>query len=57
MEKDYISGIQCSYSKQEFYNILKQKFLSRSDLELITNTEEFDQFLFRKTEEIFQKKN
>ena len=48
---------QCSYSKQEFYNILKQKFLSRSDLEWITNTEEFDQFLFRKTEEIFQKKN
>ena len=46
---------QCSYSKQEFYNILKQKFLSRSDLEWITNTEEFDQFLFRKTEENISK--
>lgn len=52
-----LNSSQCSYSKQEFYNILKQKFLSRSDLEWITNTEEFDQFLFRKTEEIFQKKN
>lgn len=51
-----LNSSQCSYSKQEFYNILKQKFFSRSDLEWITTHPEFDQFLFRKTEEIFQKK-
>lgn len=52
-----LNSTQRSCSKQEFYNILKQKFLSRSDLEWITNSPEFDQFLFRKIEEIFQKKN
>lgn len=51
-----LNSSQCTYSKQDFYNILKQKFFSRSDLEWITNHPDFDQFLFRKIEEIYQKK-
>ena len=51
-----LNGTQTYESKEEFYNILKQKFFSRSDLEWITNCNEFDQFLFRKIEEIYQKK-
>lgn len=51
-----LNSSQCTYSKQDFYNILKQKFFSRSDIEWITNHPDFDQFLFRKIEEIYQKK-
>ena len=43
------------YSKQEFYNILKQKFMGRIDLALITSHKDFDQYLYRKLEELYKK--
>lgn len=43
------------YTRQQFYNILKQKFYSRIDLELITNHRDFNQFLYAKIEELFKK--
>lgn len=43
------------YTKQQFYNILKQKFYSRTDLEFITEHKDFNQFLYAKIEELFKK--
>lgn len=42
-----------NYTRQQFYNILKQKFYSRIDLELITNHRDFNQFLYAKINELF----
>lgn len=43
-------------SKELFYNALKQKFIGRDDLVLITENEDFDKFLRKKTIEIYLKK-
>lgn len=50
-----LNSSKSSYSEEQFYNILKQKFFARTDLELITNHREFDQYLVKKTKEIFSK--
>lgn len=39
----------------EFYSVLKQKFLGREDLENIIYDEDFDNFLVKKTEETYSK--
>jgi len=45
-----------NYTKQAFYNVLRQKFISRKDLKFIVDNFDFNQFLFRKTDEIYKKK-
>ncbi len=43
-------------SRQQFYDVLMQKFNSRPDLEDIAGDGEFEQFLYNKIEEIYAKK-
>lgn len=42
-------------SQDEFYSILKQKFLGREDLDNIINDNNFDGFLIKKTLELYNK--
>lgn len=49
-----LNSSKTAYSEEQFYNILKQKFFSRTDLELITSHEDFNQYLVKKTKEILK---
>lgn len=51
-----LNGSISNLTQQQFYDILKQKFLSRTDLTLITNHKDFNQYLYRKIEELYDKK-
>ena len=51
-----LNGSISKLTQQQFYDILKQKFLSRTDLTLITNHIDFNQYLYRKIEELYDKK-
>lgn len=50
-----LNGSISNFTPQEFYDILKQKFLSRTDITLITNDTNFNQYLYRKIEELYNK--
>lgn len=50
-----LNGSISNFTPQEFYDVLKQKFISRTDLTLITNNTDFNQYLYRKVEELYNK--
>ena len=43
------------YNKQDFYNILKQKMMSKTEIESVTTDKDFDHFLCKKIEELYNK--
>lgn len=51
-----LNGSVKEFKKQQFYDILKQKFNSRTDLLLITNHQDFNQYLYNKVEELYKKR-
>jgi hypothetical protein len=51
-----LNGSVKELNKQQFYDILKQKFYSRTDLLLITNHQDFNQYLYNKIEELYKKR-
>lgn len=44
-----------NYTEKEFYCILRQKFVARPDIKLITNHKDFDGYLVSKTLELFNR--
>lgn len=42
------------YTEKEFYSVLKQKFMANDKINVITEHNDFDIFLYKKTKEIYQ---